>query len=139
MVEDIMSWLDQAKGFWTEAPPTHTSLITATGASFLLGLAVSSVLLRRNPRTKTIQPSPLKTLVPSLSLEEIKELPLPLDVFPGARDVATPYGSLRVYEWGPKDGTKVLLVHGITTPSLSLGGLAYALVDKGCRVMLFDL
>jgi pimeloyl-ACP methyl ester carboxylesterase len=65
--------------------------------------------------------------------------PLPLDVLPGARDVQTPYGSIRVYEWGPEDGPKVLLVHGITTPCISLGGLAHAFVDRGCRVMLFDL
>ncbi|KAL4972320.1 Alpha/Beta hydrolase protein [Aspergillus desertorum] len=65
--------------------------------------------------------------------------PLPTDVLPGARDVKTPYGSIRVYEWGPEHGPKVLLVHGITTPCISLGGLAHSLVDRGCRVMLFDL
>lgn len=46
---------------------------------------------------------------------------------------------MRVYEWGPEDGRKVLFVHGISTPCLALGGLANALVEKGCRVMLFDL
>ena len=49
----------------------------------------------------------------------------------------TPFGSLRVYEWGPEDGRKVLFVHGISTPCLSLGLLAQELVDRGCRVMLF--
>jgi pimeloyl-ACP methyl ester carboxylesterase len=33
----------------------------------------------------------------------------------------------------------VLLVHGISTPCLSLGAVADGLVAKGCRVMLFDL
>ncbi|RDW69082.1 alpha/beta hydrolase [Aspergillus mulundensis] len=65
--------------------------------------------------------------------------PLPTDVLPGARDVQTPYGSIRVYEWGPENGPKVLLVHGITNPCIALGGLAHGLVDRGCRVMLFDL
>jgi pimeloyl-ACP methyl ester carboxylesterase len=60
-------------------------------------------------------------------------------VLPGARDVASPYGSIRVYEWGREEGPKVLLVHGITTPCIALGGVAHALVDRGCRVMLFDL
>jgi hypothetical protein len=32
-----------------------------------------------------------------------------------------------------------LMVHGITTPSIALGGVAHALADRGCRVMLFDL
>jgi pimeloyl-ACP methyl ester carboxylesterase len=46
---------------------------------------------------------------------------------------------MRVYEFGPESGRKVLLVHGISTPCLSLGSVANALVEKGCRVMLFDL
>lgn len=33
----------------------------------------------------------------------------------------------------------MLLVHGISTPCVSLGGVANALVEKGCRVMLIDL
>lgn len=51
------------------------------------------------------------------------DLPYPPDVLPGARDVDSPYGSLRVYEWGPEDGRKVLMVHGISTPCISLGNL----------------
>jgi pimeloyl-ACP methyl ester carboxylesterase len=60
-------------------------------------------------------------------------------VLPGARDVDTPYGSIRVYEYGPEDGRKVLLVHGISTPAIALGSVANNLAEKGCRVMLFDL
>ena len=48
-------------------------------------------------------------------------------------------GTIRVYEWGPEKGRKVLLVHGISTPCVSLGGIANALVEKGCRVLLLDL
>jgi pimeloyl-ACP methyl ester carboxylesterase len=32
-----------------------------------------------------------------------------------------------------------LLVPGISTPCLALGGVAHALVDRGCRVLLLDL
>jgi pimeloyl-ACP methyl ester carboxylesterase len=47
---------------------------------------------------------------------------------------------MRVYEWGPLDGDKVLFVHGITTSCMTLTKLAHTLVaEKGCRVMLFDL
>lgn len=81
--------------------------------------------------------SPLGILLPKLSDLEKCRLPYPPDLFPGARDVQTPYGSLRVYEWGPESGRKVLLVHGISTPCLSLGLLAQHLVDNGCRVILF--
>jgi pimeloyl-ACP methyl ester carboxylesterase len=59
---------------------------------------------------------------------------------PGARDVPTPYGSIRTYEWGPTTGRKILFVHGISTPCIALAGLAQELVEQhGCRVMLFDL
>jgi hypothetical protein len=47
------------------------------------------------------------------------------------------YGSIRVYEFGPENGEKVLLVHGISTPCISLTYIAHGLVDRGCRVMLF--
>jgi hypothetical protein len=81
--------------------------------------------------------SPLKALLPTLSVTEKHGLPYPPDLFPGARDVQTPFGSIRVYEWGPESGRKVLFVHGISTPCLSLGLIAGKLADNGCRVMLF--
>ena len=81
--------------------------------------------------------SPVQSLVPKLHKEEAADLPYPPDTYPGARDVTSPYGSLRVYEWGPEDGRKVLLVHGITNPCVALGGVAQGLVDRGCRVILF--
>ena len=81
--------------------------------------------------------SPTQYLVPRLSTAETADLPYPPDAYPGARDVVSPYGSLRVYEWGPKDGRKVVLVHGITNPCVALGGVAHGLVDRGCRVILF--
>ncbi|KAI7626057.1 hypothetical protein KC319_g17603, partial [Hortaea werneckii] len=70
---------------------------------------------------------------------DLNSLPYPPNALPGARDVDTPYGNTRVYEWGPEDGRKVLLVHGISTPCIALANLADSLVEKGCRVMLFDL
>ncbi|KJZ79035.1 hypothetical protein HIM_01808 [Hirsutella minnesotensis 3608] len=71
--------------------------------------------------------------------EELVGLPHNEDIFPGKRDVSTPYGSVRVYEFGPEDGPKVLFVHGITTSCMPFTPLAHALVARGCRVMLFDL
>jgi hypothetical protein len=64
-------------------------------------------------------------------------LPYPPDVLPGGRDVRTPYGGMRVFEWGSEEGDKVLLMHGIGTPCLALGDLAGEFVDRGYRVMLF--
>lgn len=63
--------------------------------------------------------------------------PYPPDVFPGARDVETEYGTIKVFEWGPEEGEKVLLMHGIGTPCVALGDMAKEFVRRGCRVMLF--
>ena len=112
----------------------------------LLGLQLGLSIGRKLYKIKTgleqddkVVPSPLKSLLPKLSPQEATSLPYPPDAYPGIRDVASPYGSLRVYEWGPEDGRKVLLVHGISNPCIALGAIAHGLADKGCRVMMFDL
>ena len=112
----------------------------------ILGLELAISIGRRLYRIKTgiaqdidVIPSPVKTLLPRLSAEEAANLPYPPDAYPGARDVESPYGSLRVYEWGPEDGRKVVLVHGISNPSVALGAIAHGLVDRGCRVILLDM
>ncbi|KAF7879133.1 hypothetical protein EAF04_000332 [Stromatinia cepivora] len=87
-----------------------------------------------------IIPSPLTTQIPTLSQEEISTLPYPPDIFPGARDIPSPYGNTRAYEFGPLNGRKILLIHGISTPCISLHSLATTLASShGCRVLLFDL
>lgn len=117
---------------------TQLPLLAITGASFTLGIVLRSILDRPEHK-ETILPSPRAAIQSSVSEEENRKLPLPNDALPGGRDVSTPYGSIRIYEWGREDGPKVLMVHGITTPCIALGGVAHALVDRGCRVMLFDL
>lgn len=116
----------------------HRAQLPLLAASFALGLLTQSLIRSGDPE-KSVIPSPRSTLLPGLSEQESRTLPLPNDVLPGGRDVESPYGTLRVYEWGREDGPKVLMVHGITTPCIALGGLAHALVDRGCRVILFDL
>lgn len=107
----------------------HVYLIAGASLGGLLFLRhVSSSL-----RADKLKLSTLRS-VPGQALDT---LPYPPNALPGARDVDSPYGSTRVYEWGPEDGEKMLLVHGISTPSIALTDLAYKLVEKGCRVMLF--
>lgn len=110
-------------------------LIAGASLGGLLLLRHVSTSLRTD-RFKTIL-SPRDSILPKLLAEEVEELPYPPDALPGARDVDSPYGSTRVYEWGPADGERILLIHGISTPSIALSDLAYKLVAKGCRVMLF--
>ncbi|QDS68614.1 hypothetical protein FKW77_001286 [Venturia effusa] len=114
-------------------------ILTAGAASLGLFFMTRSIQSqgKRHPSEHVVS-SPLKSLA-ALPAEELRKLPYPPDLFPGARDVDTPYGSIRVYEWGPERGRKVLLVHGISTPCMSLGIVAENLVQSGCRVMMFDL
>jgi hypothetical protein len=106
----------------------------AAGGAASLVLLVLLNSLRSSPR---IIPSPRETVIPALAPEDLRDLPYPENALPGARDVDSPYGTTRVYEFGPRDGPKVLLIHGISTPSIALASLAHKLVDKGCRVMMF--
>ena len=135
-----MAWYTQTTDFLSDSLANHRAqlpLVALTGASVTLGILLRSLLSDKH--IETILPSPRSTVLPRLSDAEVSALPLPDDVLPGGRDVLTPYGSIRAYEWGPEDGPKVLFVHGITTPCIALGGVAHALADRGCRVMLFDL
>ena len=99
-----------------------------------LGLFKAS---RETEATRRVIPSPRETLLPQLNDDEVNALAYPPTMFPGARDVDTPYGKMRVYEWGPEDGKKVVLIHGDATPSPLFAPIAKALVDRGYRVMLF--
>lgn len=131
---------------------------TAAAAAAITGLAglwymtatnsSSSSSSHQRPTTTSartnITPSPLTTQIPHLTPAQAAALPYPpgsstAAALPGGRDVPTAYGSIRVYEWGPEDpaADKVLLVHGISTPCIALGDLAWELVGRGCRVMLF--
>jgi hypothetical protein len=114
--------------------------VPSLAVAFVAALAIVtfSYLSERHPKPISSE-SPRKTLLPKLSERQKKRLPYPVDALPGARDVESPYGCIRVYEWGPEKGRKVLLIHGISTPSVALGGIAHELVGRGCRVMLFDL
>ncbi|KAF1846861.1 alpha/beta-hydrolase [Cucurbitaria berberidis CBS 394.84] len=113
----------------------HQFYIIVGAASISSLLLLRSVAGSSHSRTLKPIPSPREVLPP----EVLRASPYPPDALDGARDVETPYGSIRVYEWGPKDGKRVLLIHGMSTPSVALSDLAHKLVKKGCRVMVFDL
>ena len=79
------------------------------------GIKLLSTLLQSSTTNSTkIFVSPRQSLQ-LLSAQSLEDLPYPPTALPGARDVDTPYGNIRVYEWGPVDGRRVLLVHGIST------------------------
>ncbi|KAI0416103.1 Alpha/Beta hydrolase protein [Xylaria grammica] len=115
-----------------------TTAVVATTVVTTLALA-SLTRFALWPRKSQIIPGALTTSVPRLSKEELARTAYRTDHFPGARDVVTPYGNIRVYEFGPEQGRKVLLIHGISTSCMTLTDIANSLVEKGCRVLMFDL
>ncbi|KAM0559671.1 hypothetical protein ACHAPJ_004195 [Fusarium lateritium] len=118
---------------------TSTALVATTTIFSTIVFIILARALLYPARRSTIN-NPLKEGVYDKSnADKLKNLVYQPDQFPGARDVETPYGSIRVYEFGPETGEKVFFVHGISTPCITLAPLALALAKRGYRVMLFDL
>lgn len=98
-----------------------------TAACISLYFYIQPILRHQNKATATIVSKTRANPSPAY----------PADAFPGGRDFETPYGTIKVFEWGPVDGEKVVLMHGIGTPCIALGDMAKHFVARGCRVMLF--
>lgn len=123
--------------FWR--PPAAATLLAA---AFLVAFIPFRRLAKGTSKLKPLRQvilSPRDTLISSISSKQALTLAYPPSLLPGARDVDTQYGTMRVYEWGPLDGLKVLLVHGDSTPAPILGPIGHALVARGCRVMMFGM
>lgn len=135
MLEKVMDWDFLATSYARLGD--KRALITALAGTSAFCLLASTYLFKQTPSRPKIFRSPLKD---TQSQQQSATCPYPSAALPGARDVSTPYGSIRAYEWGPENGRKVLFVHGISTPCISLASLAQELVEQnGCRVILFDL
>ncbi|KAK6442106.1 hypothetical protein LTR95_001660 [Oleoguttula sp. CCFEE 5521] len=90
-----------------------------------------SASIHRSPRSK------ISTL-PQASQDAV---PYPPNALPNPRDVSTPYGNIRTNLYGASNtGRKILLIHGISTPSVVFAPLATLLADKhNYQVLTFDL
>ena len=123
--------------------PWATASAGPTSLALIIMAFATVVLLRRHGHSKARAklrqkiPSPRETLLPHLPNDQAALLPYPPNILPGARDVETLYGMMRIYEWGPEDGKKILMVHGDTTPGPMFSPIAQKLVERGCRVMIF--
>ncbi|EIW64718.1 alpha/beta-hydrolase [Trametes versicolor FP-101664 SS1] len=63
----------------------------------------------------------------------------PEDLFPNGNYAQLPYGRVRYWLLGPEDGTKVVLIHGISTPGVTWKEIAPYLAEHGFRVLVYDL
>ena len=122
----------------TTALPATVAAVGLAGAALFYVFRAQTSQSSQGLRKKFIA-SPLTSLLPSLSKSQIDKLPYPPDFFPGPRDVSTPYGNTRVYEWGPETGRKVVMVPGDSTPAPVYAVVARALVERGCRVLVLGL
>jgi pimeloyl-ACP methyl ester carboxylesterase len=119
------SFLEQTR-FWDRA------IYIGTGS--LAAISIFTILYNSRATIARKYPAPSRRPIAAVANH-----PYHHEAIPGGRDVDTPHGRTRVYEWGPEQGRKVLFVHGISTPCISLAALAARLARQGCRVMLFDL
>lgn len=117
---------------WT----TTTQFIVVIISVAIVLIARLTLFLNKPKSWRKSIPSPRDTLLPFLTPSEVSALPYPPNVLPGARDVESPYGTMRCYEWGPEEGRKVILVHGDTTPAPMLGPIAVKLAERDCRVLV---
>ncbi|KAH8828979.1 Alpha/Beta hydrolase protein [Flagelloscypha sp. PMI_526] len=63
----------------------------------------------------------------------------PPDTYPGGGYAPLPYGKTRYWLFGPEDGQKIVLLHGLSVPSLIWKNVAPDLARRGYRVLLYDL
>ncbi|KAI0825183.1 alpha/beta-hydrolase [Trametes gibbosa] len=61
------------------------------------------------------------------------------DLFPNGNYAQLPHGRTRYWILGPEDGIKVVLIHGISTPSITWTKIAPYLVAHGFHVLVYDL
>nr|OQO26051.1 hypothetical protein B0A51_06908 [Rachicladosporium sp. CCFEE 5018] len=115
--------------------------------SFLLGFTATAYLAFATYRSATpkslsasIHRSPRSTIA-ELPKATQDAIPYPPNALPNPRDVPTPHGTIRTNLYGPSNtGRKVLLIHGISTPSVVFAPLATLLADRhNYQVLTFDL
>jgi len=63
----------------------------------------------------------------------------PEEYYPGGAYVSLPFGNVRYWLLGPETGKKIVLIHGLSIPSLIWKDVAPALALRGYRVLLYDL
>ncbi|KAI0638573.1 alpha/beta-hydrolase [Trametes polyzona] len=63
----------------------------------------------------------------------------PETFYEGGAYAKFPYGTVRYWLIGPEDGKRVVLIHGLSVPSIIWKDVAPQLAAKGYRVLLYDL
>ena len=90
-------------------PPPDTTMLVVTTAITTASLytVVNHIV---HPRRPSVLRSPLSTNISRLSPDEKSGLLYPPDYFPGARDVPTPYGSIRCCTCKPRTACGLIVL-----------------------------
>ncbi|KAF9265873.1 alpha/beta-hydrolase [Marasmius fiardii PR-910] len=75
----------------------------------------------------------------SLSKESKSWSIYPEDFYEGGNYVRLPFGRVRYWLFGPEDGQKIVLIHGLSIPGFVWRDVAPGLAKRGLRVMVYDL
>ncbi|KAG6369632.1 Alpha/Beta hydrolase protein [Boletus reticuloceps] len=86
------------------------------------------------PNPTAIHPS-LASLPPSCASWSV----YPEDYYQGGSYVLLPHGRTRYWLIGPKQGPRVVLIHGLSIPAIVWKDVAPVLASRGYRVLLYDL
>jgi len=97
--------------------PDWHQLATAVLAASLATMTIFAALTNSRPQCVAASSSLRTTLLTRVSAAQRPGLPYAPDVLPSSHDIDRPYGSMRIYEFGPKAGRKVLSIQGQATPS----------------------
>ncbi|KAK0491615.1 Alpha/Beta hydrolase protein [Armillaria novae-zelandiae] len=81
----------------------------------------------------------IPTILPSLATVPQASAVYPEDFYTGGSYVELPYGRTRYWLLGPETGRKVVLIHGLSIPSIVWKDMAPQLAERGYRVLLYDL
>jgi len=84
-------------------------------------------------------PAPVYPSMESLPVDSPLRQLYPEDLYPNGSYFKSPYGKIRYYLLGPTDGRKVVLVHGVSVPSIAYRNIGTNLAERGFRVLLYDL
>ncbi|CCM01946.1 uncharacterized protein FIBRA_04019 [Fibroporia radiculosa] len=63
----------------------------------------------------------------------------PENTFPNGAYVQLPHGKTRYWLLGPEGGTKLVLIHGLSTPAITWIEIGPYLASRGFRVLIYDL
>ncbi|PSR79227.1 hypothetical protein PHLCEN_2v7085 [Hermanssonia centrifuga] len=81
-----------------------------------------------------VKPS-METLPESSPLRQM----FPETFYSNGNYYSSPFGRVKYWILGPADGKKIVLIHGISTPSFGFKNVAPELVKNGFQVLLYDL